>query len=111
LPGTGNVPVIQFQLNNPGISNVTLTSLTLTASGSGNDNTGIGTVSLYADNNNNGIVDGGDTLLGTGTYSGNNGTVVFNFTNSVPSNGNKTYLVVDSFTGGANGTFQTTILS
>ena len=109
LPGTSNVPVLQFQLNNPGISNVTLTSLTLSAMGSGNDGTGISSVSLYVDTNGNGIVDGSDTLLGTATYSGNNGTAVFNFTNSVPSNGSKTYLVVDNFTGTANGTFQTQV--
>ena len=111
LPGASNVPVLQFQLNNPGISTVTLTSLTLTAGGGGNDGTGISNVSLYVDANGNGIVDGGDTLLGTGVYSGNNGTTTFNFSTDIPAGNNRTYLVVDNFSGTANNSFQTGIVN
>ncbi len=101
LPGASNVSVMQFQLNNPDINSITLTSLTLTGSGSGNDATGITSVSLYVDNNGNGIVDGGDTLIGTSVYSANNGTATINFTNIIPPSSTNTYLVTYNFSPSA----------
>jgi hypothetical protein len=94
------LPVLQFQLSNPGNNTATLTSVTLTASGTGNFNTGITSVSLYLDNNANGMVDGGDSLLGTATYSG--GTVVINFSTSIPAGATRTLLITYNFSNSAS---------
>jgi hypothetical protein len=93
------VPVLQFQLNNPGTNTATITSVTLTGSGTGNFTTGITSVNLYLDNNGNGLVDGGDTLVGTATYSG--GTVVINISTSIPAGLTKTLLVTYGFSNSA----------
>jgi hypothetical protein len=93
------VPVLQFQLNNPGNNTATITSVTLTGSGTGNFPTGITSVNLYLDNNGNGLVDGGDTLVGTATYSG--GTVVINISTSIPAGLTKTLLVTYGFSNSA----------
>jgi hypothetical protein len=69
---------------------------------------GITTVKLYLDNNGNGLVDGGDTLLGTATYSG--GTVTFNFSTTIPAGASRTFLVAYDFSGSApNGTYSTNL--
>ncbi len=109
--GNGNVPVLQFTINNPSGPPVSISGLTLTASGTGNDLTGIAGVHLYLDNNQNGFVDGGDTLLGSATYSTDNGNAIFSFNNVIFSPGTATYLVTYDFTAAASGTFQTTIAS
>jgi len=111
LPGTNNVPVLQFQLTNMDANPLTITSLTLTASGSGNDGTGISSLGLYWDANGNGIVDGGDVLLATTNYAGNNGTAVFNFSTALPGTVSRSYLVADNFSGIANGSFESSIVN
>jgi hypothetical protein len=96
-----NVPVLQIRATNPSAAGATLTSLQLTASGSGNDATGITDVSLYADNNGNGVVDGGDILLTSGTYPSNNGTLILNFTGVIAPSSSMNYLVVYDFSSSA----------
>ena len=91
------------------MSPANLTSLTLSASGTGNDQTGISSVSLYLDVNGNGLVDGGDSLLGTTVYGSNNGAGTINFTQSIPAGGANTFLVVDNFSPTASGTFITSL--
>lgn len=49
-------------------------TLTLTGSGSGNEASDIETVGLYHDADGSGTVNAGDVLLGTGTFSADNGT-------------------------------------
>gem|GEM_PF-5043293 len=53
-------------------------SITLQASGSGNDAFDIAAINVWADNDNDGKVTPGDTLLGTGTYPVDDGTVSIN---------------------------------
>lgn len=50
-------------------------TITLTASGSGNDATDISAVNVWSDNDNDGKVTAADTLLGTGVYPVDDGTV------------------------------------
>ncbi len=111
--GTANVPVLQINLNNQSNAPTTMTSLKVTASGTGNDATDISAVKLYLDANGNGIVDGGDSLLGSSTYSSDNGTALIAFNNVLPAFGNANYLVVYDFGGLApNGyTYQASIAS
>jgi hypothetical protein len=96
-------------LFNTGNTPANLTSLQLNASGTGNDSVGVN-ISLYLDANNNGIVDGGDSMLTSGTYPTDNGTAVINFNDTIPAASNHTYLVVYSLSSGVNaGTYQTSI--
>ena len=100
----------QFQLGNPGNNTATITSVTLTASGTGSFPTGITSVNLYLDNNGNGVVDSGDTLVGTATYIGT--TAIINLTTSIPAGSTKTILVTYQFSNSAtNGSYTTTLTS
>jgi hypothetical protein len=74
------VPVLQVRVTNPGSLPATLTSLTVTGSGSGNEATGIQIVRVFADLNGNGQVDGGETQLGSGVFSSDDGTVLLAIT-------------------------------
>jgi hypothetical protein len=58
-------------------------------------------VSIYLDSNNNGIVDAGDSLLGTGTYSSNDGTLTLTFSTSIPKTTSVNLLVVYNFSSSA----------
>jgi len=99
--------VLQIHVYNQSNAPTTLTSLKLTASGTGNDATGISGVSLYADMNNNGVLDIGDNLLSTGSYGADNGTLTMAFTSGITAFGTANYLVVYSFSGSAGaGTYQ-----
>jgi len=100
-PGAVDVPVLQFQLTNPGSGSANINNLTLTAAGSGNDLTGIASVNVYLDNNNDGVFDAGDTPLANGTFSADNGTVVINLGDSIPPGGTNTYLVTYTFSSTA----------
>ena len=95
------MPVLQFQLTNPGSGSANINNLTLTAAGSGNDLTGIASVNVYLDNNNDGVFDAGDTPLANGTFSADNGTVVINLGDSIPPGGTNTYLVTYTFSSTA----------
>ncbi len=108
IPGS-SVPVLQLQVNNQSNAPTTFTSLKLTASGTGNDATGITSVSLYVDTNGNGILDGGDSLLTSGTYGSDNGTLTLSFTNSVPAFTTEQLLVVYTFSATASGTYTASV--
>ena len=60
-----------------------LESITLQASGTGNDAADVSTVRLWADVDGDGSVSAGDTELGTGSYSADNGVLQLSI-NSVP---------------------------
>lgn len=80
---TGNI-LARAELRSDGPVPVSISSVTLHASGSGNDATGVAAIKLWRDSNGDGAVDAGDALLGTGTFSGDDGTVTFN-TAAMPS--------------------------
>jgi hypothetical protein len=71
--GSTNVPVLQFVMTPA--TPVTLDGITLTASGNGDDHIDITAVKLFVDANGNGVVDGSESALASGTYGANNGTV------------------------------------
>jgi len=106
-PGAANIPALQLQVTNNSNVAVTLTGLKLTASGSGDDAAGITLVSLYLDGNNNGLLDGGDSLVSIATYNADNGTASFAGSDLLAPLGVNNYLVTYSFSGTApNGTYQ-----
>ena len=110
-PGATNIAVLQIQVTNSSAVPATLTNLVLTASGSGNDNTGITSVLVYVDANGNGVLDTGDTLLGSPvSYSADNGTITYALNTTVPAGTSVDYLVMDNFTSTASdGTYQASI--
>ena len=58
-------PVLQFTVRTGAAEDVRLDTVTLTPSGTGNDATDVDAVKFYADANDNGLADTGDTLLTT----------------------------------------------
>ncbi len=111
LPGASNIPVMQFRLVNGNSVPVSITSIQLTALGSGQDASGIISVAIYEDNNHDGIVDAGDSLLGTGAYPSDNGTLTIAVSSVInPALGFQDYLVVYNFsTSAPTGTYSTQI--
>jgi hypothetical protein len=71
--GASDVPMIEF-LVTPA-SQQTITGVTVQASGTGNEQTDVTAVKLYIDKNSNGAVDAGDSVVATGTFAANDGTV------------------------------------
>jgi flagellar hook assembly protein FlgD/sugar lactone lactonase YvrE len=81
-PGSTDIEVLWLSMNNSSGSAVTLNSLVLNNTGTAADSE-IAAVSVYRDTNSDGVIDGGDTPLGTGTFSA--GSVTINLGNhSVP---------------------------
>lgn len=73
--GAQGVMMGAYQLRNNGPVPISVRSVTLHASGSGNDATHITAVKLWLDRNGDGAVDAADTLLATGTFAADNGSV------------------------------------
>ena len=71
--GASDVPMIEFVLTPA--SQQTVTGVTVQASGTGNEQADVTAVNLYVDKNGNGAVDAGDSLVATGTFAANDGTV------------------------------------
>lgn len=104
--------MLQIQMTDPGGSAAVLNSVTLTASGSGNDASGVSSVSLYRDSNNNGVVDAGDTLLASGSYPSDNGSLTLNFSSTIVPFGTVNLLVAYNFNAGAlPGSYQVNVTS
>lgn len=76
-PRVGNRPneMLSILVGADATEAVQWSSLTLQASGTGNDATDISAVQVYRDVNNNGQVDAGDVLIGSGMYPVDNGTL------------------------------------
>ena len=112
VPGAAQVPVFEIQAQNNGADPVTLTSLKLKGSGTGDEASGISSVALFLDLNNNGVVDAGEPLLASGSYTGNDGTVTLNFSNLIQGANAANYLVVYNFSSSApTGTYQAGLMS
>jgi hypothetical protein len=73
-----------------------LESLTVTSSGTGNDAADVTAVELFVDANGNGKVDTGEIALASGSFSANDGTLVFNTPVNLPA-GATHVLVTASF--------------
>jgi len=53
----------------------TITGVTVQASGTGNEQADVSSVKLYVDKNGNGAVDSNDSLVASGTFAANDGSV------------------------------------
>ena len=77
--GNSEVVMLRFSLDS-NTTDVVLNDLTLRASGSGNDRSDIRAVKVRVDLNANGAIDAGEPLIGTGTYSDDDGELVLQMT-------------------------------
>jgi hypothetical protein len=71
--GSSNVPMIEFVLTPA--TQQSVTGVTVQASGTGNEQADVTAVHLYLDKNGNGAVDSGDSVVASGTFAANDGTV------------------------------------
>jgi hypothetical protein len=112
VPGTSQVPMVQLILRTGSVEGVNITSADFTASGTGNDASEVVSVRLVRDNNGDGAYDAGDTLLGSGTYVADDGSVSFGgLSEAIPAGSQVSWLVLQDFAAGAGvGTFRTGVL-
>ncbi len=96
---TTDIVMLQLKLTAAG-ENVEILSITFRAAGTGNDATGIASVRLYVDLDDNGFVGSDDVPLGTPqSYGINNGTVTFaNLTRVIADGETEYWLVIYDFT-------------
>ncbi len=74
-PGTGGAAVLQLALSAGSIDGARVTRVRFTAAGSGSDNGEVVNVALFDDADGNGQAGAGETLLGSGTYTVDNGMI------------------------------------
>ena len=76
--GATDVEVLRFNVdvNSP---DVEVSAITLDAGGTGNDATDINNIEVWNDVNADGLVDAGDTLVGSGNFVTNDGTLTITF--------------------------------
>lgn len=73
-----NVPVLAINLTTT-TGDIDVKGLTFWTTGTGDDHTDILSARLGRDANNNGVIDAGETVLGTSRVDRNDGSVTFNF--------------------------------
>ncbi|MGH8103126.1 MAG: DUF7619 domain-containing protein, partial [bacterium] len=97
--GATDVAMLQFVLTSGPSEGLKVESFTLTASGNGNDVLDVMLVKVYLDANGNGRFDTGETMLGNGQYSADNGTWVYTFVPSrmIATGQSETWLVAYDF--------------
>ncbi|RLG20870.1 hypothetical protein DRN77_07295, partial [Methanosarcinales archaeon] len=77
---TVNTPMGSYKFFNHGSVPIVVNALDLFAYGSGDDKNDVSAVKLWLDANANGYQDGSDTLIGSGIYSADNGSIHLSFT-------------------------------
>jgi len=96
-PSAKNVVIAKFSLQSDDDSNE-LHSITLQAEGSGDESESVSAVRLYVDENNDGVVDSEDFLIGRGSYQTNNERLLLSADNSYGlAAGTTVFLVVYDF--------------
>ncbi|MEJ2544727.1 MAG: T9SS type A sorting domain-containing protein [Calditrichaceae bacterium] len=102
-----DVEMLQIKLTASGVEDIDVTEIIFTASGTGQDRNNVvnNSVRLYRDENDDGLLDGNDTQLGTGlSFSGDNGIVSFDPAATISAGTSENWLLVLSFDGtAANG--------
>jgi hypothetical protein len=93
--GATGVPILTFALNPA--SPQTLQNVTIQAQGTGNELLDVTAVNLYLDANGDGVIDASDSLVASGTFPANNGTVVLNLGPGLTISGPTDLLVTYDF--------------
>ncbi len=87
--------VLQVALDVSSVENLTLERIEFAGSGSGHETENIASVKLWLDVNGDGLVDGGDTQIGSAaTFSSDNGVVVFSSLSQVLPSGQRSNLLL-----------------
>ncbi|MCX6345449.1 MAG: S8 family serine peptidase, partial [Armatimonadetes bacterium] len=93
--------MLQMYLAANGWENINMHTITLQANGTGNDQTDIASVKIYKDADNDGVVDAGDPLLGSGAYLlGDNTQLIIPLVTTITKSTGINILVVYSMDGG-----------
>ncbi len=71
--GSTNVPMLEFALTPASLAN--LDNVTIKAQGSGNEQVDVTAVRIYLDKNGDGLVNGTDSVLASGAFAANDGSV------------------------------------
>ena len=77
-PGASSVRVAAYEFTNHGPVSLLLNGLRLRASGTGDDRADITAVKAWSDTNGDGLLQGGEPQLASGTYLANDGEVTLN---------------------------------
>ncbi|MBI2930505.1 MAG: hypothetical protein HYY16_02545, partial [Planctomycetes bacterium] len=103
--GEQTVEMLQIMLNTSSVEAVTVTGLVVHAFGSGDDSNHVGNVFIVVDSNANGIFNAGiDTVLDSGIYAADNGTVSFAPNVTIAAGASQQWLVVYDLNGTAPAT-------
>ncbi|MGH8103213.1 MAG: Ig-like domain-containing protein [bacterium] len=93
LKGQTDRPMLQLAMTALPVEDVHATRIQLTASGDGNDVSDISSVKVWLDANGNGQKDAGDSLLGSGTYTANNGAAAIALNRTITKGTSESWLV------------------
>ncbi len=93
--GSTGVPMLAFALNPTSLQ--TLQTVTIQAQGTGNEQVDVTAVKLYLDGNGDGLVDSGDSVVASGTFPANNGSVILALTPGLAITGPTNLLVTYDF--------------
>lgn len=83
VDGNANNLMLQLELSAGSVEDVNIKDIFIQAKGSGNDKTGINSVALMQDKNNNGIFDPNEDILGLDAFDKDNGAIDFVLNNFI----------------------------
>ena len=97
--------MLHFNLTAGTAQGVVMRSLAVAASGTGNDLADIGVVHFLEDVNNNGLYNSGETVLGYGAYTRDNGVISFEMAGGyeLAAGASRAFLIVYDMKAGASG--------
>ena len=93
--GTINVPMLAFTLTPA--SQQSVNSVTIRAEGTGNEQVDVTSVKLYLDRNANGLVDATDSVVASGAFAANDGSVTLAISPALSISASTSLLVTYSF--------------
>jgi len=100
--------MFQLKLSAGNFTDIGITNVIIQAGGSGNDVTGVNSVKLIKDDNENGIFDASENILGVDKFDKDNGYIEFNFNKFViTAKNNASFIFICNFNDSAdeNGSF------
>jgi hypothetical protein len=108
-PGASGVPMLHLRLTAGTLEGIALTSLSVSSAGTGDDGSELPSVELVRDVDGDGWAGASDVSVGTGTFSGDEGSVSFDVSGEpvIPPGTSAYYLVLCDFASDASlgGTF------
>ncbi|MHC4601107.1 MAG: hypothetical protein ACYS47_19100, partial [Planctomycetota bacterium] len=100
-PGASNLPVLQIVLTADNVENITVRSIRVTETGTLNPASGVTAATLYEDVDADGAAGAGDRLIASVATSFQGGFVFTGLAETIPSSGNRTWLVTYDLAAGA----------